>query len=158
MRNEEFIRLRLIQESQQLLEAKFYFPTFFLISQGIETLGAFIDKKPLGAKAQSKKRFNLALKELFSADYNNLNSDNWLYKQLRCNLSHMCSAGGFILLCSKSEKRGHHLEMLNGKRLFEIEQLVTDFHKACTEVVTQLENGQLKQKPMAMTEISSYKA
>jgi hypothetical protein len=158
MRNEEFIQLRLIQESQKLLEAKFYFPAYFLVSQGIETLGAFLDKKPLAAKAQSKKRFNLAIKELFNSDYKNLSANDWLYKQLRCNLSHMCSTGGFILLCSRVERRGKHLDELNGQRIFEIEQLVMDFHKACAEVITQLENGQLKQKPMAMSEISSHKA
>ena len=45
MRNEEFIRRRLIEESQNLVAAQFYFPAFFLVSQGVETLGAFMDKK-----------------------------------------------------------------------------------------------------------------
>ena len=129
-----------------------------MVSQGIETLGAFLDKKPLAAKAQSKKRFNLAIRELFNSNYKNLNANDWLYKQIRCNLSHMCSTGGIILLCSRLERRGKHLDELNGQRIVEIEQFVMDFHKACAEVIIQLENGQLKQKPMAMSEISSHKA
>ena len=69
MKNEEFIQRRLLEESQKLLEAQFYFPVFFLVSQGIETLGSFLDKKPLAAKRQSKKRFHLAVKELFPEVY-----------------------------------------------------------------------------------------
>ena len=56
MRNEKFIKTRLLEESNRLLEADFLFPTFSMISQGIETLGAFLDRKPLAAKSQSKKR------------------------------------------------------------------------------------------------------
>ena len=55
MRNEHFIKQRLIDESQNLLDAEFYFQVFLLISNGIETLGGFLDTKPLGAKSQSKK-------------------------------------------------------------------------------------------------------
>jgi len=157
MRNEEFIRLRLIEESEKLLEAKFYFPAFFLVSQGIETLGAFMDKKPLAAKAQSKKRFNLAIQQLFNTGYKQLSDDNWLYKQLRCNISHMCSTGGFITLCSRKENIGQHLNLINGQRLFIIEDLVEDFHKACFKVMDLLEKEELKQKAMALSEISSYK-
>tara|TARA_B110000438_G_scaffold127381_1_gene123781 strand:+ start:96 stop:572 length:477 start_codon:yes stop_codon:yes gene_type:complete len=158
MRNEDFIRIHLVEESKKLVEAGFFFPAFFLVSQGIETLGAFIDKKPLAAKAQSKKRFNLAIQQLFSTDYKQLRNDNWLYKQLRCNISHMCSTGGFIILRTRSEKVDEHLDLIEGQRLFVIEDLVEDFHKACFEVIDLLEKEKLKQKAMALSEISSYKA
>jgi hypothetical protein len=36
--------------------------------------------------------------------------------------------------------------------------LVEDFHKACFEVIDLLEKEKLKQKAMALSEISSYKA
>jgi hypothetical protein len=101
MRNEEFIQDRLLNESEKLLEAGFVFPTFLLVSQGIETLGAFMDKKPIAVKAQSKKRFHLAIAQLFPQEYQDLTTNDWLYKQLRCNLSHMCSTGAFIMFSSQ---------------------------------------------------------
>jgi hypothetical protein len=157
MRNEEFIRLRLVEESQKLVDARFYFPAFSLVSQGIETLGAFIDKKPLAAKAQSKKRFHLAIQQLFAIKYQQLNDNHWLYKQLRCNLSHMCSAGGFITLCSGKQSKEQHLDLIDGKRFFIIEDFVEDFHKACFEVINLLEKGELRQKAMALNEIDTHK-
>lgn len=157
MRNEDFIHIRLVEESKKLVEAGFFFPAFFLVSQGIESLGAFIDKKPIAAKGQSKKRFNLAIQELFSIKYKQLCDDNWLYKQMRCNSSHMCSPGGFIILCTREEKVGEHLDLVNGQRFFVIEDLIADFHKACFKVIDLLEKEKLKQKRMALSEISSYK-
>lgn len=156
MRNEDFIKQRLIDESQNLLDAEFYFPVFLLISQGIETLGAFLDKKPLGAKAQSKKRFHLAIDQLFENKYQELADRDWLYKQFRCNMSHLSSTGGFIILVSRKENKGTHLEVIQGQRLFVIESLVEDFHKACHTLILRLAKGDLKQKQMVTNEISSY--
>jgi len=151
MKNEEFIQLRLLNESKKLLEAGFIFPTFLLVSQGMETLGAFLDNKPIAVKAQSKKRFHLAIEELFPVEYKELKANDWLYKQLRCNLSHMCSTGAFIIFSSQKESTHTHLELLNGKRVFLVENLVHDFHKACFRVITLLEKGEIKQKAMALS-------
>ena len=150
MRNEEFIKIRLLEESYKLKEAAFIFPTFLLVSQGIETLGAFLDNKPIAVKAQSKKRFHLAIAKLFPQEYQDLTEDDWLYKQLRCNLSHMCSGGGFIVFSSQKENLGFHLELINGKRLFLMEVFVQDFQKACNTLIEQLKKGELKQKAMAL--------
>ena len=154
MRNEYFIKQRLIDESQNLLDAEFYFPVFLLISQGIETLGCFLDKKPLGAKSQSKKRFHLAIYQLFENKYQELTDRGWLYKQFRCNMSHLTTSGGFIILASRKENKGAHLEVINGQRLFVVENLVEDFHKACQTLILHLGKGEIKQKQMAMNEIS----
>jgi hypothetical protein len=151
MRNEEFIQDRLLNESEKLLEAGFVFPTFLLVSQGIETLGAFMDKKPIAVKAQSKKRFHLAIAQLFPQEYQDLTTNDWLYKQLRCNLSHMCSTGAFIMFSSQKESTNTHLDLLSGKRVFLVEDLVRDFHKACYRVIELLEKGELKQKAMALS-------
>jgi hypothetical protein len=151
MRNEEFIQDRLLNESEKLLEAGFVFPTFLLVSQGIEALGAFLDKKPIAVKAQSKKRFHLAIAQLFPQEYQDLTTNDWLYKQLRCNLSHMCSTGAFIMFSSQKESTNTHLDLLNGKRVFLVEDLVRDFHKACSRVIELLEKGELKQKAMALS-------
>ena len=150
MRNKEFIKIRLLEESYKLKEAAFIFPTFLLVSQGIETLGAFLDNKPIAVKAQSKKRFHLAIAKLFPQEYQDLTEEDWLYKQLRCNLSHMCSGGGFLVFSSQKENLGFHLELINGKRLFLMEVLVQDFQKACNILVEQLKKGELKQKAMAL--------
>lgn len=156
MRNEDFIKQRLIEESQNLFDAEFYFPVFLLISQGIETLGAFLDKKPLGAKSQSKKRFHLAIDHLFENNYQQLTDRDWLYIQFRCNMSHLATTGGFIILASRKENRGEHLQVIEGQRLFIVENLVEDFHKACQTLILRLDKGEVKQKQMVMNEISSY--
>jgi hypothetical protein len=157
MRNEEFIQQRLLKESQQLLQAEFYFPVFFLVSQGLETLGSFLDKKPLGAKAQSKKRFHLAVNQLFPNTYADLIDGDWLYKQLRCTMSHMCSPGGFIVLERKTKSKHKHLQLVASKRVFIIEDLVSDFQQACLLVIEGLESGAIMQKAMAFSEIQNHK-
>ena len=154
MRNEDFIKQRLIDESQNLLDAEFYFPVFFLISQGIETLGGFLDKKPLGAKSQSKKRFHLAIDQLFENKYQELTHRDWLYKQFRCNMSHLATTGGFIILANRKNNKGAHLEVIEGQRIFVVENLVEDFHKACQTLILRIGTGEIKQKQMAMHEIS----
>lgn len=155
MRNEQFIQTRLVEESKKLYQANFIFPSFSFISQGIETLGAFMDQKPLSAKAQSKKRFNLAVNELFPKHYTNINSDNWLYKQMRCNTSHLSSSGGFIDLRLQSTSKGKHLALEKGMRIFVLEELLEDFHQACYSIIELLESDQLKQKPMAHIKYTS---
>lgn len=150
MNNQTFIRERLLLESNKLYEAGFYFPTVLLISQGIESLGAFIDKKPIAAKAQSKKRFNSALLQLFPKKYHQLINKDWLYKQLRCNLSHMCSTGSFIVLHPKSDNQQEHLALINGKRIVHIDLLLRDFNHACNQVIQALDEGRVKQKAMAL--------
>lgn len=150
MNNQTFIRERLLMESNKLYNAEFYFPTVLLIAQGIESLGAFLDKKPIAAKSQSKKRFNQALCQLFPSEYCQLTNKDWLYKQLRCNLSHMCSTGSFIVLQAKANPKHQHLELSQGKRIIVIENLLNDFNNACNEVIQKLNEGTIKQKAMAL--------
>jgi len=157
MKNEEFIQRRLLEESQKLVEAEFYYPAFFLVSQGIETLGAFLDSKPLGAKQQSKKRFHKAVQELFPEPYQSLLEKEWLYKQLRCSISHLSSPGGFITLVSRTHTKKKHLQPSEGKYIFIIEDLVHDFACACEELIRRLQEGILKQKQMAFCEIDTLK-
>ena len=150
MKNQEFIQKRLIDECDRLIDAGFYYPAFFLISQGIETLGAFLDKKPFAARAQSKKRFELALHTLFDAKYQLLNQNDWLYRQFRCNFTHFYGPGGFIILSSsKDYKTNSHLENIDGKRLFLIEELYADFKDAAGSVINRLDEGSLANKKMS---------
>ena len=149
MTNQEFIQIMLIQETQKLLDAKFYNTAFFMAIQGIETLGAFMDKKPFAAKAQSKKRYHLAIRELFSKNYHSLANNGWLYNQLRCNSVHLSNTGGFVILTLRAEKKGPHLQEISGKRLFVIEDFILDFHNASNRLIEFLEKGDVKQKIMA---------
>jgi hypothetical protein len=153
MRNEEFIQSRLIDESQKLLSAKFYFPAFMTATQGIESLGAFLDKKPLSAKYQSKKRFHLAIQKLFKEDYQPLVLDQWLYQQLRCNMSHLSHSGGFIKLCVRNETRCRHLTLEKGLRIFIVEEFIADFHFACIKTKRLLVGGEIPQKKMSLRQI-----
>ena len=111
----------------------------------------------MAAKRQSKKRFHLAVKELFPEVYLDLTENDWLYKQLRCTMSHMCSPGGFVVLETKTTSKNQHLQRLASKRIFIIEDLVADFQQACIHVVQGLESGVIKQKAMAFSEIQNHK-
>jgi hypothetical protein len=69
-------------------------------------------------------------------------------------MSHLTTTGGFIILATRKENKGAHLEVIDGQRLFVVESLVEDFHKACQTLILHLANGELKQKQMVMNEIS----
>ena len=108
----------------------------------------------MGAKSQSKKRFHLAIDQLFENKYQELTDRDWLYKQLRCNMSHLATTGGFIILATRNDNKGEHLEVVEGQRIFIVENLVEDFHKACQTLILRIGKGDLKQKQMVMNEIS----
>ena len=69
-------------------------------------------------------------------------------------MSHLATTGGFIILVTRKDNKGAHLEVIEGQRLFVIESLVEDFHKACQVLILRLGKGEIKQKQMAMNEIS----
>ena len=69
-------------------------------------------------------------------------------------MSHLATTGGFIILATRKDNKGAHLEVIEGQRLFVVENLVEDFHKACQTLILRLGKGEIKQKQMAMNEIS----
>ncbi|MFN8436210.1 MAG: hypothetical protein U0V72_01125 [Cytophagales bacterium] len=136
-----------LEEVEFLIKAQKYQLSFLLLSQIIEFLGSLIDDKPLRAKDQSKKRFSLALKKLFKAEYHKANDKDFLYYQYRCNMSHLLSGSANILL-TNSEKTPKilHLKTNNNKLLLVIEPLFEDTQLACQKFMFKLKNNEYKAK------------
>ena len=111
-----------------------------------------MDKKPLG-QSHNRKKISFSHRSAFENKYQELTDRDWLYKQFRCNMSHLATTGGFIILATR-KIIGAHLEVIEGQRLFVVENLVEDFHKACQTLILRLGKGEIKQKQMAMNEIS----
>ena len=57
------------------------------------------------------------------------------------------------MLATRKDNKGVHLEVIEGQRLFVVEDLVEDFHNACQSLILRLVNGEIKQKKMAVNEI-----
>ena len=72
---EDFLRKTIVNDVRFLIDNEKYYSALIILSQSIETLGAFIDNKPFRAKMQSKKRFGMALKMLFPREYKRANND-----------------------------------------------------------------------------------
>lgn len=142
----EFVNNFFIKEIGRLQDEKFYLFSFILIGQGIESLGAIMDSKPLKAKAQSRKRFDNAIYKLFPRDYQKLNLNGMLYDQLRSALTHLFIPGGFLTLASKSDKvfGDKHLQVVNGATVIVAEYLYNDFVYACNRLFDGIDKGVVK--------------
>ena len=57
----QWIRSTFIEQVPQLVADGYTMIAYMVIAQGIETMGAFIDKKPFKARGQGAARFALAL-------------------------------------------------------------------------------------------------
>jgi len=146
----EFIDHVLVTEIyriQQCYEWKHAYLSFGLISQGIEFLGACIDKREFNTnqKGASSARFNMALKKFFGARYHPfaINScDFSLYRNLRYGLLHIVIPTTRLALGERSNVRSQqqHLQKYqdeNGqeRQLLIAEDFYEDFKKACNEVM-----------------------
>jgi hypothetical protein len=146
MKEIEIIRRVFIAETTSLVKNKNSIAALMMMSQGIEALGAYLDDKPLKAKKQSKRRFSLALKKLFPLRYTLLNEKDFLYNQLRCNLSHLLIPGKNILSLYREESTETHLSFQDEKLILIMEDLLDDFVCACEKVMLMIEEGKLKNK------------
>ncbi|MGB0977011.1 MAG: hypothetical protein ACPGSG_08515, partial [Prolixibacteraceae bacterium] len=68
-----FVERLFVQEIGRLQKEGFTFFSFILMGQAIETLGAFLDKKPMKATGQSAKRFSKGLNWLMGDAYKVIN-------------------------------------------------------------------------------------
>ncbi|MFC2152057.1 hypothetical protein ACFLSE_05965, partial [Bacteroidota bacterium] len=129
----EFIQKVLIEETNRLVETGFHHFAFVIMAQGLETLGSFLDSKPLKAREQSKLRFSHAINRLMPKNYCNLNDNHKLYDQLRASLAHTFTASQQIFLTSKSntEFGKKHLHIIDEKLILVVEYFYKDFKKAC---------------------------
>lgn len=148
-----WIRDTFIEQTGRLAEAGFPDLAFLVIGQGIETMGAFLDKKPFRAPGQSRERFDKALKELFPPRYAALNGRDFLYRNLRSSLTHL-SAGSphLVLAATESVSPGQHLSIRDKKTILVLPHLLNDYRAAWEQIIRRLESGTLRTKPLAISD------
>ena len=133
----EFIQKIFIEETERLVKAGFCHFAFVIMSQGLETLGSFLDSKPLKAREQSKLRFSHAINRLMPVKYGKLNNHHALYDQLRASLAHTFTVSRQIYLTSEndSEFGKSHLQEIDEKLILVVEDFYKDFKKACMRLL-----------------------
>lgn len=144
----EFIQKVFIDETGKLVDAGFYHFAFVIMAQGLETLGSFLDSKPLKARDQSKLRFSHAINRLMPLKYSKLNNNHALYDQLRASLAHTFTSSRQIFLTFKKhpETGDKHLLVVNEKLVFVTEDFYEDFKKACERLLEGMNKGIIMDK------------
>ena len=143
-----WIREVMIGRARRLAECGLTDITFMVIGQGIETMGAFLDKKPFRAKGQAASRFSVALDELFPPRYSALNGRGFLFANLRSSLTHLWVVSPILALpntCYKAE----NLSVKQKKTTLVLENLMDDYVAAWEKIIDRLAGGTLRIKPLA---------
>lgn len=135
-----------VRQSEELIRQGFTLPGFMSLTTGIETLGAFLDKKPFKSQGASKERFAAALDRLFPEAYRRINRTDFLYRQLRSNLLHLGVPGSFLLLIPSETEDLKHLSRQGDRTVLAADVFLEDFKKAAERVIRLLKEGRLKEK------------
>jgi len=148
--SKDFIQKIFIEEIGKMIDQEFYQFAFVLMSQALETLGSFLDTKPLKAKDQSKLRFSHAVNRLMPNKYSRFNDKHALYDQLRASLAHTFTTSRQIILTSKSNKElgKKHLEESNERLVLVAEDFYKDFKKACNRLLEGMKKGIISEKKL----------
>lgn len=144
----EFIQKIFIEDAGRLVNDGFYHFAFVIMAQGLETLGSFLDSKPLKAREQSKLRFSHAINRLMPVKYTKLNNNHALYDQLRASLAHTFTASRQTYLTSRSNHKfgKKHLQEIDEKLILVAEDFYTDFKKACERLVDGMDKGIISER------------
>ena len=143
-----WIREVMIGRARRLAECGLTDITFMVIGQGIETMGAFLDKKPFRAKGQAASRFSVALDELFPPRYSALNGRGFLFANLRSSLTHLSVGSPHLVLAHTCDK-AVHLSVKNKKTTLVLENLMDDYVAAWEKIIDRLAAGTLRINPLA---------
>ena len=128
--------------------------SFMLIAQAIEILGAYLDNKPLRAKQQSSKRFELAIFKLFPQKYAQNNKANFLYYQLRTCLTHSFIPSNKIILKKNNIiDQNQHLSINNGVLILILDDFHFDLEKAINKLIKLIELDKIKLKKISSGKI-----
>ena len=130
---------------EQFLESEHYYPLLIYCSLGIETLGSFLDNKPLRARQQSKIRFGNALYQLFPNQYGFCNKKSFLYDALRNHSAHNLIPSPHLSIYPQ-QKDFKHLSIVEEKTIFCIDIFTQDFLSACKTVKSNISNHIYKAK------------
>ena len=146
--SKQFIQKVFIEETGKMIDHGLYHHSFVIMSQALETLGSFLDSKPLKARDQSKLRFSRAINRLMPVKYAKLNDNHSLYDQLRASLAHTFTSSKHILLTSRTnmELGKKHLEKMDEKLILVAEDFYVDFKKACFRLIEGMEKGIISEK------------
>ncbi|MFC2176114.1 hypothetical protein ACFLR1_04005 [Bacteroidota bacterium] len=148
MTTNSFVQLVLVDEVRAMQKAGINVHLLAAITHGIEVCGAFLDPLPYKAKGQGRKRFNLAIDQLFKTEYNQVNQKLDLYGQLRSHISHSMLPSKYIHLVATNRDR--HLTIENRVITLSIAQLCDDYFDAVALLLQKMQNGDLKQKRMEL--------
>lgn len=141
-----FLQNEILGKIQKMYDAGLEEYACLIMAQGIEVMGAYLDDKPMRAKAQSAKRFSLAIYKLFDVRYISINKKNRLYYQLRANFIHMLLPTNSLKF-SDNEKL--HLSEEDGVILIVPSVLLRDFSKAIYKIISMLQKEALKPKKIS---------
>jgi len=146
-----FINKFFIEEIQRLQDNDFYYFSFILIGQAIETLGGLMDNKPLKARGQSFKRFTKAVNSLMPPKYRLVNKDNVLYDKLRNQMTHSFIPSNSLILITKEKNINNynHLDTVDGKLVLIAEDFYQDMVQACNKLFYLLDTEKVKAKMIA---------
>ncbi|QZT38798.1 hypothetical protein K5X82_07820 [Halosquirtibacter xylanolyticus] len=140
-----FVDHLFVKEIGRMQREGFTFFSFVLMGQAIETLGAFLDKKPMKATGQSAKRFSKGLNWLMGDRYKAINKDHWFFLKFRNQLTHSFVPSRELILISESElEEGmHHLGLYEGRRVLVAERMYEDLCKGCKKLYGMLDQGRV---------------
>ncbi len=144
----EFIQKVFIDETGRLVDSGFHHFAFIIMAQGLETLGSFLDSKPLKAREQSKLRFSHAVNRLMPVKYGKLNNNHILYDQLRASLAHTFTSSRQIYLAAREDDEygNKHLQVVNEKLVLVAEDFYIDFKKACKRLFEGMNKGVIHER------------
>ncbi|MBI9055360.1 MAG: hypothetical protein JEY96_16165 [Bacteroidales bacterium] len=146
--SKQFIQTVFIDDIQRLIDAELYHFAFVIMAQGLETLGSFLDSKPLKARDQSKLRFSHAINRLMPQKYAQFNNNHLLYDQLRASLAHTFTSGKYVYLTYQkhSDFGKQHLKEIDQKLILVAEDFYIDFKKASIRLLEGMNKGIIADK------------
>ena len=130
----------IIADVEKLVVNKNDFIGFIIIALGIEFMGSFFDEKDFNDFGQSEMRFKNALSNLFKNKWYKNNAD-WIFKNFRGPIIHQYRPGDGILLTSECKNLADltlHLKTVEGRKIFVLEQLFSDFKLAAQKLKNEV--------------------
>jgi len=130
----------IIADIDSLITNKHDFVAFIIIALGIEFIGNFYDGDDFADFGQSDTRFKTGLTKFFKNNWYKNHSD-WLFKNFRGPLIHQYRPSDTILLTSYCKNKASlklHLTVVDGKTIFVLEQLFSDFKTAIKKLKNDL--------------------
>jgi len=144
---EDFLRGTIVEDVKLLIDNNRYYSALIILSQTIETLGAFMDNKPFRAKMQSKKRFSLALKYFFPKSYKRANNNFFLYNKLRNQIAHILVPSTLINIIEYTNDNYEHMTSNKEDVLYiSVNSFYNDVVKAIDMLEHKFNTEELKQK------------